>query len=129
MRKVKRAQDMAAFKEKTKSLLRSLDIATGSSQPQTLSWFDQYTVDVFLANIGVAFPLTLDQEINIPRSGVQDRGAVRAFLFSIKSITFGSQRGESGQACMKGFSFQFVPQYVASILLVFIVVTTAGSAN
>ena len=115
MRKEKRAQDMAEFKEKTKNLLRSLDIATGKPQQESLSWVDRYIVDVSLSNIGVAFPLTLSRELRLPRAGAQDRGAVKAFLFSIKSITFGSQRGESGQACMKGFSFQFIPQYVSRL--------------
>jgi hypothetical protein len=105
---------MAEFKEKTKNLLRTLDIATQGSTPQqsNLSWLDQYTVDITLANIGVAFPLTLYTDARLAQAGIHADGAVRAFLFSIRSIRFGAKMGESGQACMKGFSFQFVSWYV-----------------
>ncbi|KAI0699566.1 hypothetical protein BC835DRAFT_1412549 [Cytidiella melzeri] len=110
MRKERRAQEMAEFKEKTTNLLRTLDITTQGSHPQPsdLSWIDHYTVDICLANIGVAFPLTF---VQMPQTSIEAEGAVRAFLFSIKSITFGAQMGESGQASMKGFSFQFVSSF------------------
>lgn len=66
-----------------------------------------------MRDIGVAFPLTLDQELEMPQSG---RGSTtfKAFLLSIQSVSFGAQRGETGQAVMKNFSFQFVSRYVLS---------------
>ncbi|KAI0093075.1 hypothetical protein BDY19DRAFT_882324 [Irpex rosettiformis] len=108
-RKERRAQDMAEFKEKTKNLLHTLDITMhrSSSQPAGLSWLDHYTVDICFANIGIAFPLTLAPSAPVS----QDEGAVRAFLFSVKSITFDAQLGKSGKASMKGFAFQFVSSF------------------
>ena len=114
MRKERRAQDMAEFKEKTKNLLRSLDISMhrSHSQPTEISWIGKYTVDISFANIGIAFPLTLGPNIHLSQDDTQSDGSVRAFLFSIKSITFDAQLGESGKASMKGFAFQFVSRYV-----------------
>ncbi len=62
-------------------------------------------------DIGVAFPLTLDQELEMPQSG-RGSNTFKAFLLSIESVGFGAQRGETGQAVMKNFSFQFVSRYV-----------------
>lgn len=108
IRKEKRAHDMSEFKEKTKNLLRTFEIAAGNTQSETLSWLDKYVVEIAITNVGVAFPLALDQELRLPKSGLRNPGAVRAFLLSVRSITFDTQRGESGRASMKGFSFQFV---------------------
>lgn len=88
--------------------MRSLDVKTGESQRNGVSWFDKYTIALGIHNIGVAFPLAFDETVQLPRSGSRDDSEVRAFLFSIKSLVFGTQRGESGQATMKGFAFQFV---------------------
>lgn len=62
----------------------------------------------------MAFPLAFDEDLQIARPGKLTEGTVKAFLFSIKSITFNTQRGESGQASMEGFSFQFIPRWVAT---------------
>jgi hypothetical protein len=58
--------------------------------------------------------LTHDQNLEIPQTGSGDSTAVKAFLFSVKSIKFGTQRGESGEAKMQGLSIQFVSRYVPS---------------
>ncbi|OBZ68137.1 hypothetical protein A0H81_11867 [Grifola frondosa] len=111
IRKEQRATELAEFKEKTKSLMRSLDVKIGETQVAEASWLDMYTFSLAIRNIGVAFPLTLNQNLQMPRSTSQDTAAVRAFLFSIKSLEFGTEQGESGQAAMKGFSFQFVSRF------------------
>ncbi|KAI0342100.1 hypothetical protein BDW22DRAFT_1358216 [Trametopsis cervina] len=113
LREEQRAQDLAEFKEKTRNLLRTLEITTESSQLQdsSISWVDQHSVDISVANIGIAFPLTLNQDVRNPPLSPTDEGAVRAFLFSVKSITFNSQRAETGKASMKGFAFQFVSRF------------------
>lgn len=116
IREEQRAQDLAEFKEKTKTLLRSLELTTNNPRSESMSWLDKYIINVTLKNIGVAFPLAFDEDFNVPRAGRQGDGSVRAFLFSIKSISFGTHRGETGQASMKGFSFQFVPRYVLPYL-------------
>lgn len=108
-RKEKRAAELAEFKEKTKSVLRSFEIKVKDVEPEDRpTWLIDYIIDLTVENIGVAFPLTLDQGLELPQTGSHDSTPVRAFLFSIRSLVFGTQRGETGQAIMKGFSFQFV---------------------
>ena len=111
IRKEQRAQDLADFREKTRSFMRTLEL-TGSTprgpDGETFSFLDRYTINVRVMNVGVAFPLALDQNLRVPQFGIPPGMPVRAFLFSIKSISFGTQRGETGQASMENFSFQFV---------------------
>ena len=93
--------------------MKSLDVKIG--EPKVSSdklLLELYNISVIVRNIGVAFPLTLTRDFHLPRSGSHDDNAVRAFLFSIKTIEFGTQLGENGQASMTGFSFQFVSRYV-----------------
>ncbi|KAG6900261.1 hypothetical protein C0993_000714 [Termitomyces sp. T159_Od127] len=51
---------------------------------------------------------TNSANLQLPRTGSRDSTSVPAFLWSIKSIEFGTHRGQSGQAEMKLFSFQFI---------------------
>ncbi|CCM03589.1 uncharacterized protein FIBRA_05726 [Fibroporia radiculosa] len=116
LRQADRADELARFKEKTKSIMRSFDVKVGESQRPRFSWIDRYTISSTIKNIGVAFPLAASPSLRMNRSGGQDVApAVRAFLFSIKSLSFGAQHGESGQATMHGFAFQFVPRFRQSI--------------
>jgi hypothetical protein len=105
---------LAEFKEKTKALLRSLDLTTNNSRSESLSWLDKYIIKVSVKNIGVAFPLAVAEELQVPRQSKAE-SSVRAFLFSIKSIAFDANRGESGEASMRGFSFQFVSRYATQL--------------
>lgn len=118
IRKEQRANELAAFKEKTRSVMRTFDVKLGDGELQSTSWWDSYYITVSLRNVGIAFPLAHDSNLQLPRFGSQETATVRAFLFSIKSILFGTQRGESGEITMKGFSFQFVSRYVAHSLRV-----------
>lgn len=97
--------------------MKSLDVKIGEPKASSdKSLLELYNISVLARNIGVAFPLTLTRDFRLPRSGSHDDSAVRAFLFSIKTIEFGTQLGENGQASMAGFSFQFVSRYgVASL--------------
>lgn len=93
--------------------MRSFDVKIGESQDVETSWMDEYSITVSILNIGVAFPLAGHSDLQMSRSSTQNETiAVRAFLFSIKSLVFGTEHGESGQAAMKGFSFQFVQRYI-----------------
>ena len=115
IRKEQRASELEEFKEKTRSLMRSLDVKIGEPKASSeKSLLELYNISVVVKNVGVAFPLTLSRDFHLPRSrsGSRDDSAVRAFLFSIKTIEFGTQLGENGQASMSGFSFQFVSRYV-----------------
>src|ERR1700691_4370530 len=101
--KERRAAELEEFKEKTKSVMRSFEVKVNDADAKAKStWLSEHTVDLFIRNIGVAFPLALDQNLELPQIGSHDSSAVRAFLFSIKSLVFGTQRGETGQAVMKG---------------------------
>ena len=95
--------------------MRSFDVKSGNANDQQKSWLDQYDIYLSVRHIGVAFPLAAFPDLQMSRSGSRDdTNAVRAFLFSIKSLDFGTEHGESGDATMKGFSFQFVSRYVHS---------------
>ncbi|OSD07084.1 hypothetical protein PYCCODRAFT_793525 [Trametes coccinea BRFM310] len=111
IRKEQRATELEEFKEKTRSLMRTLDIKIGEQSASQKSLLELYTIAVVINNIGVAFPLSLARDLQMPRSGSHDDSAVRAFLFSIKSLTFGSQLGENGQASVANFAFQFVSRF------------------
>ncbi|KAI0743929.1 hypothetical protein C8Q80DRAFT_1355680 [Daedaleopsis nitida] len=111
IRKEQRASELEEFKEKTRSLMKSLDVKIGEQKPSEKSLLDLYTVSLVIKNMGVAFPLTLARDLQMPRTGSQDESSVRAFLFSIKTLQFGTQLGESGQASMSGFSFQFISRF------------------
>ncbi|KAL1942384.1 hypothetical protein VTO73DRAFT_5986 [Trametes versicolor] len=111
IRKEKRASELEEFKEKTRSLMRTLDVKIGEQTASEKSLLELYTISLAIANIGVAFPLTLARDLQMPRSGSHDDAAVRAFLFSIKSLKFSSQAGENGKASMINFAFQFVSRF------------------
>ena len=74
------------------------------------TWLDTYVVDIVVQHVGVALPLTHDPELQLPEKRTQETPAVRAFLFSIVKVEFGTHRGESGQAAITQLSFQFVPR-------------------
>ncbi|KAJ7188161.1 hypothetical protein C8R46DRAFT_12137 [Mycena filopes] len=112
-RKEQRAVELAAFKEKAQSILKTFEVPVENVQVRDQStWLKSYVINIAIYNIGVAFPLTRDESLEIRRSGGSaNSNAVKAFLFSIKSIKFGTQRGESGEAKMQGLSFQFVSRF------------------
>lgn len=90
--------------------MNSLDVKIGEQKASSeKSLLELYNISIVVRNVGVAFPLTLSRDLHLPR---HDDSAVRAFLFSIKTIEFGTQLGENGQASMTSFSFQFVSKYV-----------------
>ncbi|KAI0829807.1 hypothetical protein BC628DRAFT_1477689 [Trametes gibbosa] len=111
IRKEQRASELEEFKEKTRSLMRTLDVKIGEQAASEKSLLELYTMSLVISHVGVAFPLSLTRDLQMPRSGSQDDASVRAFLFSIKSISFASNLGENGQASMTNFAFQFVSRF------------------
>ena len=108
-RQERRATEMAEFKEKTKNFMRTFEAKATDIKPTDKSdWLSNHTVELTVLNIGVAFPLSLNHGLQLPHSSNVNATTVKAFLFSIKSLKFATQRGETGQALMEGFSFQFV---------------------
>ncbi|KAJ7072266.1 hypothetical protein C8F01DRAFT_1205872 [Mycena amicta] len=115
-RKEQRAVELAAFKDKAQSILKTFEVNVKDDQANEASaWLKSYYINLSIHNIGVAFPLIHDQTLEIPQSGSRDATEVRAFLFSIKSIKFGTRRGESGEAKMQDLSFQFVSRFRQSV--------------
>jgi hypothetical protein len=102
-----RAMELAAFKEKAQSILKTFDVHVGDIQLERASVND-FIITVSIRSIGVAFPLIHDEELELPHKKRKDSAAVRAFLFSVKSIEFGTHRGETGQAVIQHLSFQFI---------------------
>lgn len=108
-RQEQRTLELAAFKQKTQSILKTFEVKIQDVESEEKPpWLNNYTIDISIRNIGFAFPLIHDRELELPQIGSRDDSAVRAFLFAIKSIKFSTQRGVTGQAAMKDFSFQFV---------------------
>ncbi|KAG7440025.1 uncharacterized protein BT62DRAFT_646663 [Guyanagaster necrorhizus] len=114
VRREQRAHELAAFKQKTQSILKSFEVKVHDLESRS-SWLKNYNIDVNINHIGVAFPLTHDEQLELPKSGSHDSSAVRAFLFSIESLKFGTERGVTGEAYMKNCSFQFVQSFHQSL--------------
>lgn len=105
-RQERRAHELAAFKEKARAILDTFDVKVRDVQlEETSDWLHAYVINVVIQNVGVAFPLSND---DLRRQG--SSGAVKAFLFSIRSIAFRTTRGETGEAVMQRLCFQFVPR-------------------
>lgn len=109
-RQEQRSSELAAFKEKTQSILKTFDVNIGDIELEQSSWISDYVITISIQGVGVAFPLTHDEDLELPRAKGKslDSCAVGAFLLSIKSIEFGTHRGETGKAVMQRLSFQFV---------------------
>ena len=84
------------------------------NRPTASNWLEQRTIVIDINNVGAAIPLTFGME-GISASG--NSSAIPAFLFSVQSIIFRSQRGEAGSATIRKFALQFVDKF-ALILLV-----------
>jgi hypothetical protein len=111
LRKEERATEMAEFKAKTLNVMRTFDVHGSELRPQTgQPLLSQYTISLQVRNIGGAFPLAIDSDVKLPTSSPRTSAGMRAFLFSVKSVGFGAHLGESGQATVKDFAIQFVPQ-------------------
>lgn len=76
-----------------------------ASLKRSKSLLENRTVLINIADIGIAFPSALRDEIE-----VDTVGSVPAFLMSIQRATFAVKRHESGQASMGRLSLQFVNQ-------------------
>jgi hypothetical protein len=100
---------MTAFKQKTQSIMKTFEVKTSDPQAEEVPWYSRYLISITIRDVGIAFPITLEQDIQLPRHRAKD-AAINAFLFSISSIAFGIHRGETGEAVVKNLSFQFISQ-------------------
>ncbi|TFK25683.1 hypothetical protein FA15DRAFT_334222 [Coprinopsis marcescibilis] len=110
-RQEQRAIELQAFKEKTQTILKTFDVKVGDVPlEETTSWLEDYVVNVSVQNIGVAFPLMHDHEFDVGRIS-RESAPIKAFLFTIRSISFKTNRGETGDAFMQKLCLQFVPRF------------------
>ncbi|KAG0707320.1 hypothetical protein DFH29DRAFT_995117 [Suillus ampliporus] len=112
IRRDQRAAELAAFKEKTRSVLKTFDMRTSEAvRDQKPSWLSERTIDVVIQKIGVAFPLSLEETLELPRTSSRDGPSVRAFLFAVRRIKFSAHKGDAGEMSTKELSFLFVPSF------------------
>ena len=111
LRAEQRAKELATFKEKTREFIKSFE--SSKPGPDTIkTWVSDFLIKFTFKNIGMAFPLDFDPSLRVERSESGKDRATGAFLLSVKSLSFSLQRGESGQAMMKGTALQFVSRCV-----------------
>ena len=94
-----------AIKDKARKVMETFNISPTSKAINESSFLGKRCIEFTVANFGAAFPLSLNQ----PSALASDPGVTptKAFLFSIRSVNFQTQRGETGQAVIKDFAFQF----------------------
>lgn len=79
----------------------------------TGGFFIDRLVKLSVKNIVTAFPLELDSSSKFLNAEAQPDRSSRAFMACIDTLSFQTQRGETGQAIMKDFCFQFVSRWVS----------------
>jgi len=87
--------------------MRTFEVKARNYQIEDTSWLSKYIINITVRDLGIAFPITLEQDIQLPRYRAKD-ATISAFLFSISSIIFGVNQGETGEATVKNLSFQFI---------------------
>ncbi|QRV79612.1 fermentation-like protein [Ceratobasidium sp. AG-Ba] len=116
-RQEQRVQELEEVRRKTRQVMRTLE---SSDHPlaatQTKTFLDNRKIEFVVKDIGVAFPLTLQDDLMLPQMESStitplSPSSVPAFLISLSSISFVTQRYETGQAKLTSFSFQFVPGF------------------
>ena len=110
-RKEQRALELQEIKKKTEHVMRSME---GPNNARTKrSPFGNRIISISLRHIGIVFPLSLNTTITapvpLPSASLKDEKAP-AFLVTVQSLDFVTQRDETGNARMVGFAFQFVPR-------------------
>jgi hypothetical protein len=98
-------------RRRKESGLRLLEAKENKSVAAT--WLEQRTIVIDISNVGAAIPLAFGME-GISVSG--ESSAIPAFLFSVQSIMFQSQRGEAGNARVRKFACQFVDKFALVLL-------------
>jgi hypothetical protein len=108
-RKDERIRELAAFKKKTQSILKTFEVTDRESTPRdAMMWLNDYAVALSASNIGVAFPLAFDNSVDLLPGKPHHHHTVSAFLFSVETVKFEDKNMGDSQFIMKGFSFQFV---------------------
>lgn len=117
LRKEQRASELLDFKQKAKDVMKTFNFdPRRSSMVKQRGFLDNSLIAITMVNFGAAFPLNLERR-QTSRSSSSAEVATKALLLSVKSFSFETQCGESGEALMKSFCFQFISRYAAFMLL------------
>ncbi|KAG8952761.1 hypothetical protein FRC04_003684 [Tulasnella sp. 424] len=122
LRKEQRATELAEIRKKGRLLKTKLEREPSMVEvANPSSWLDEQIVDIEILSTGIAIPLSGDENVRPihPRSHSISpliQTTVKAFLFSISSITFSSQRYQRGDLSIREFALQFVPAFDQSRL-------------
>ncbi|KAG8901896.1 hypothetical protein FRB99_005016 [Tulasnella sp. 403] len=124
LRKEQRSVELAEIRKKGKLLRTKLERETSTTKEQEESWLDERVVMIEVRSVGVAFPLSTDDNFMPSHTPLETTipfvpSSVRAFLFSVRSIRFSAQKYEKGDMDVEDFSFQFVPDFDQSIAVHF----------
>ena len=109
-RKRDRALELEGIRSKTRHVIKTFEGPTVHEPPH--SPFRNRIMSLAVERIGIAFPLmgqADDGSASTAPFRQHDKEPVPAFLFSIASLRFATQREESGNARISDFAFQFVP--------------------
>ncbi|KAG8747816.1 hypothetical protein FRC10_011261 [Ceratobasidium sp. 414] len=116
-RQEQRAQELEEVRRKTRQVMRTLEFGERPyAEKETKTFLDNRKIEFTVKDVGIAFPLTLQDDLMLPQMGSSiitplTPSSVSAFLISLSSISFVTQRYETGQAKLAAFSFQFVPGF------------------
>jgi hypothetical protein len=110
-----RAVELEEFRASTQRVWEADDeeetpVIGAQQEASAPSWLDDRLVSLQITSIGFAFPLAR------PSGGqhsalAPSRSSVPAFLFSVETIDFSTQRYETGKASIRDACAQFVPRY------------------
>lgn len=109
-RKRDRALELEEIRSKTRHVIQKFE--GPETKPPVGAAFRNRMMSLAIEHIGIAFPLSVQPNVGtspISRNPRHDTEPVPAFLFSIASLSFATQREESGSAKMSNFAFHFVP--------------------
>ncbi|KAL5507471.1 CSF1 [Sanghuangporus vaninii] len=111
LRKERRAEGLREFKEKAMKVMKAFNLnPRKSSVDKRERFFDNSSFLILMANFGAVFPLDLERRQG-SSSGSDNILTTKALLLSIKSFTFETHKGDSGDAFMEDFCLQFVSRF------------------
>lgn len=115
-RRKHRAVELEELRSSTQRVWETDDPVAGErlAEPATLSWLDDRLVSLRVNSVGFAFPLAR-QDGDTTSVLASVRPTVPAFLFSIETVDFSTQRYETGKASIQDAAAQFVPRLVNTV--------------
>lgn len=94
LRKEQRAAELSDFKEKAMRVMKTFNLnPRKTSLVQQEKFLDNSIITISMENLGAAFPLNLERK-KMTRFESEET-VTKAFLLSIKSLKFQTQRGST----------------------------------